>query len=402
MIILLVLTVGLTGFIGFYYTKQFSLSLNGSEEIELGLCGLYVEPGVKATVQGKDVSGKVKVKGEVDTSVPGVYEIYYRIATLAVKRTVTVGNIMSPEIILEPMEGNNEIILGETYEEPGYKAVDENGKDITDKVIVTGTSLKKAGNNFVTYTVSDSEGNTTQVTREIKVLDNPEYEAAGLPICMYHYVYDENNPPDDLYDRFGNYISAQALEEELEWLNSEGYYYPTWEEVRDYVDGKLILPEKSIVLCFDDGSKSFLEHGIPVLEKCKVPATCFMITSNDGEEKIEEYSSEYVNYESHSHDMHRGGGKIGHGGIFTAISQEDGYEDLVESVRICGSSDAFAYPFGDYNDTSKAMVEQMGFLCAVTTDEGKAYPGDDPLLLPRVRMRLGQTLDEFIYMVEPR
>ena len=44
----------------------------------------------------------------------------------------------------------------------------------------------------------------------------------------------------------------------------------------------------------------------------------------------------------------------------------------------------------------------MGFLCAVTTDEGKAYPGDDPLLLPRVRMSLGQTLEEFIYMVEPR
>ncbi len=97
---------------------------------------------------------------------------------------------------------------------------------------------------------------------------------------MYHYVYDENDPPEDLNKRFGNYISAQALEEELNWLNSEGYYYPTWKEVREYIDGKLKLPDKSIVLCFDDGAKSFLENGIPVLEKCKVPATCFMITSS--------------------------------------------------------------------------------------------------------------------------
>ena len=29
---------------------------------------------------------------------------------------------------------------------------------------------------------------------------------------MYHYVYDENDPPEDLNKRFGNYISAQALE----------------------------------------------------------------------------------------------------------------------------------------------------------------------------------------------
>lgn len=157
---------------------------------------------------------------------------------------------------------------------------------------------------------ADDEGNTTRVTREVTVEANTDYDSPGLPICMYHYVYDEENPPDDLNQRYGNYISMQDLEEELEWLNEEGYYYPTWQEVRDYVDGKILLPEKSIVLCFDDGAVSFLENGIPVLEKCKVPATCFMITSENGEGKIETYGSEYVIYESHSHNMHRAGGNI--------------------------------------------------------------------------------------------
>ncbi|MFQ8602982.1 MAG: polysaccharide deacetylase family protein, partial [Anaerovoracaceae bacterium] len=221
------------------------------------------------------------------------------------------------------------------------------------------------------------------------------------PICMYQYVYDEENPPDDLYKRFGNYISAQDLEEELNWLNEENYYYPTWQEVRDYIDGKLMLPEKSIVLCFDDGAKSFLENGIPVLEKCKVPATCFMITSSDGEEKIAEYKSDYVNYESHSHNMHRPGGNIGHGGIFTAIDKEAGLADLEESIKICGNGNAFAYPYGDYNDRSIEMVKEAGFLCAVTTQYGKAKPGDEPLLLPRVRMVMGQSLENFKGKVSP-
>ena len=175
----------------------------------------------------------------------------------------------------------------------------------------------------------------------------------------------------------------------------------TWKEVREYIDGKLKLPDKSIVLCFDDGAKSFLDHGIPVLEKCKVPATCFMITSSNGEEKIAQYQSDYVYYESHSHNMHRPGGNIGHGGIFPAISHEEGMADLKKSIEICGSGDAFAYPYGDYNDSSVAMVKEAGFLCAVTTQPGKAKPGDNPLLLPRVRMSLGQSLEAFQKKVQP-
>ncbi|MEI3502459.1 MAG: polysaccharide deacetylase family protein [Anaerovoracaceae bacterium] len=89
-----------------------------------------------------------------------------------------------------------------------------------------------------------------------------------------------------------------------------------------------------MVLCFDDGSKSFLENGIPVLEKCRVPATCFMITSHNGEKKIAQYQSDYVTYESHTDNMHRPGGNIGHGGIFTAISREDGMADLKKSIDI--------------------------------------------------------------------
>ena len=127
-----------------------------------------------------------------------------------------------------------------------------------------------------------------------------------------------------------------------------------------------------------------------------------MITANSGEYKIDNYKSKYVIYESHSHNMHRGGGNIGHGGIFTAIPYEDGMKDLKTSIEICGSSDAFAYPFGDYNERSRDMVEDAGFLCAVTTQYGKAYPGDDPMLLPRLRMTMGQSLNSFKSMVAPK
>lgn len=400
-LVLAIIVVGIAAIVMTFYSSNFSMKLKGDEEMTVGLNAVYEDQGVEAVVDGRDVSDKVKVTGEVDTSKPGTYELKYSVEDLKAVRKVTVLDKMNPEIILEGSEKVDGLKLGDKFDEPGYKATDENGKDITDKVKVEGSDIRKAGTNTVSYTVSDNNGNTTRVTREVEVAANTDYGAPGLPICMYHYVYDENDPPDDLNQRFGNYISMQDLEEELNWLNEEGYYYPTWKEVRDYVDGKLLLPDKSIVLCFDDGAVSFLENGIPVLEKCKTPATCFMITSYNGEEKIAQYQSDYVIYESHSDNMHRGGGNIGHGGIFTAISEEDGLADLKRSIEVCGSGDAFAYPFGDYNESSRSMVEKAGFLCAVTTEYGKAEPGDDPLLLPRVRMSMGQSLAGFQDRVSP-
>lgn len=400
-LVLAIIVVGIAAIVMTFYSSNFSMKLKGDEEMTVGLNAVYEDQGVKAVIDGRDVSDKVKVTGEVDTSKPGTYELKYSVENLKAVRKVTVLDKMNPEIILEGSEKVDGLKLGDKFDEPGYKATDENGKDITDKVKVEGSDIRKAGTNTVSYTVSDNNGNTTRVTREVEVAANTDYGAPGLPICMYHYVYDENDPPDDLNQRFGNYISMQDLEEELNWLNEEGYYYPTWKEVRDYVDGKLLLPDKSIVLCFDDGAVSFLENGIPVLEKCKAPATCFMITSYNGEEKIAQYQSDYVIYESHSDNMHRGGGNIGHGGIFTAISEEDGLADLKRSIEVCGSSDAFAYPFGDYNESSRSMVEKAGFLCAVTTEYGKAEPGDDPMLLPRVRMSMGQSLAGFQDRVSP-
>ncbi|MDO4545371.1 MAG: DUF5011 domain-containing protein [Bacillota bacterium] len=397
-LIIAIVTVAATAGIILYYTTQLSLALVGDREMTVGLYGIYEDPGVKAKLGGKDVSDKVECTGEVDTSVPGQYILHYKSGTLTVERTVTVLEHMNPEIALAGEE-TQKIKLGDEYEEPGYTATDEDGNDITAQVKVSNTEFRKAGERTIKYTVSDSKGNTTRVTRTVTVEPNKDYGSPGLPICMYHYVYDEKNPPKGVN---ANFISIQDLEEELNWLNEEGYYYPTWKEVRDYIDGKQLLPDKSIVLSFDDGAMSFLENGIPVLEKCKVPATCFIITSSSGEEKIAGHQSDYVVYESHSHNMHRPGGNIGHGGIFTAISEKDGLEDLKTSIEICGSSDAFAYPFGDYNDRSRDMLEEAGFLCAVTTQYAKAYPGDDPLLLPRIRMSEGQSLQKFISSVAPK
>lgn len=239
------------------------------------------------------------------------------------------------------------------------------------------------------------------IDKDVRTVKNTateeKHKTNGLAICMYHYVYDKDAPPEKLN---ANYIEVDALEEELRYLVENDYFFPTWEEVRRYVDGTLLLPEKSVVLTFDDGSRNFLELGVPLFEKYKIPVTSFLITQNSGEEKVEEYESDYVTFQSHSHNMHREGGFIGHGGIFTALPYEEAIADLKKSTKICKNDDAFAYPYGDYTESCIEVVKDAGFLCAVTTEYGRVYPGDNPLLLPRMRMSHGQSLDAFISMIE--
>lgn len=402
--VLIALMIALTGGIGImalhYYTAETYMVLKGEEHMEVGKNGLFEDPGVTAKKGARDISDQVKVSSGVDTTTPGDYEITYRSGNFELTRTVTVLDRMVPKLKLK---GSRSISmrLGDKYTEPGYSAKAEDGTSLTDRVKVDNANLRHAGTYDVTYTVTDDEGRTTRLTRRIRIEPNTDYDTPGLPICMYHYVYDEEDPPADVNGRYKNYISKQDLIEEMNWLKEEGYYFPTWDEVRDYVEGKLLLPEKSIVLTFDDGEEATLAQLSRIVEETHVPVTSFLITVHNGEKKVRKYKSKYLQFESHTHDMHHAGGVAGYRGVMPVTDFETGLADLKESIRICGSNKALAYPYGDFNDNTHAMMESAGFLCGVTTQFGNAYPGMDPLTLPRIRMWQDQTLEYFQRNVAP-
>lgn len=402
LVVLLVICIGGVGAMAVnYYTSDTYLVLNGGDHMDVGQFGMFRDPGVTAKKGHVDVSDSVEVTSDVDTTTPGEYLITYKSGNFSIQRTVTVLDHMSPALELK---GKRQVgmKLGERFKEPGYTATADDGTDLTDRVEVSDNDLRRAGTHDITYTVSDDEGHTTSLTRRVQIEPNTDYDSPGLPICMYHYVYDDANPPADVNDRWKNYISKHDLIEEMEWLNQEGYYYPTWSEVRDYVDGKLLLPEKSIVLTFDDGEKATLEQLKPITDQTHVPVTSFLITEHNGKEKVKKYAGKYLQFQSHTHKLHHAGGAAGYRGMLPVVDFQTGVDDLETSVKICGSSDAIAYPYGDYNENVHAIVSEVGFKCGVTTQWGKAYPGMDPLVMPRIRMWQDQTLEHFISVVAPQ
>lgn len=153
-----------------------------------------------------------------------------------------------------------------------------------------------------------------------------------------------------------------------------------------------------MILTIDDGNPTFFVLAVPVIENYQVPVTSFVITSSCDSNTINQYESDYVHFESHSHNLHqaRQNGKV----LLVNLSYEKAREDIETSVDFLGSKEAFGYPFGHYNSTSKQVLKYIGYKVAFTTNGGKVQKGMDALELPRVRILMDDSLSGFMAKVK--
>ena len=295
------------------------------------------------------------------------------------------------------------VLKGEEYLEPGCHAFDANEGDITSSVAIDGSvDTTTPGDYAITYTATLSSGAQAKAVRTVHVVEDFEAlsgAAETLPVLMYHYVYTKDDVPDDLN---GNYILDTDLAQHLAYLREEGYYYPSYQEVRAFAEGTHTLPAKSVVLTFDDASYWFLDYGVPLLEQYEVPATSFVICNQDeAADKISQYASSWVSFQSHSYALHSRGTSEGKGGIIHAKSAEEIAADLTQAAEFLGANEAFAYPFGDGDEDAVKGLKQAGTLCGFLIENRRIKPGDAPEELPRVRISGDYTQEGFRYLVTP-
>ncbi|MEK4835107.1 immunoglobulin-like domain-containing protein [Bacillus sp. FSL H8-0545] len=164
--------------------------------------------GVKAIDnEDGDITSKVTVDGNVDTSKPGTYELTYTVLDskghkVTAKQTVTVKQTVEPKdevpVLTAPTQAT--INVGDKFNPlSGVKAIDKEDGDITDKVIVDGSvDASKPGTYELTYTVSDSKGHkvTAKQTVTVKQTVEPKDEVPVLtaPTQATINVGDKFNP----------------------------------------------------------------------------------------------------------------------------------------------------------------------------------------------------------------
>ena len=180
-------------------------------------------------------------------------------------------------------------------------------------------------------TNSDMESNLSSTNyledeRKNEILNRIEKygkNEVGIPVLMYHFFYDSSSGEKG---KDNNFLDISKFEQQLKYLKENDFFFPTFEELSQFIDNKMDLPKNSVILTIDDGDASFFTLAIPVIEKYQVPVTSFAITSTCDSGKVQAYQSDYVHFESHSHKMHHGGQKGK--GLLVTLSYEEAYEDI--------------------------------------------------------------------------
>lgn len=189
------------------------ISLSGDTEITIEAGSNYEEAGFSAVDNyDGDITDKVETSAEVDTYTKGDTTIVYSVKDSSgneafTERVIHVEDTTAPQISLTGGEVYY-FRMGDTYNEPGYTAVDICDGDVTDKVSVSGNvDTANAGKYTVTYNVSDNCGNESEVQRTVKVVAPMSDDAVNPGDKVVYLTFDDGPGPYtekllDILDRY--------------------------------------------------------------------------------------------------------------------------------------------------------------------------------------------------------
>lgn len=186
-----------------------------------------------------------------------------------------------------------------------------------------------------------------------------------IPIILYHNFV--TTVPEQDSDNF-NYINTpQSFEENIKVLLENGYTVMSMKELNDVDDEKMELPEKPILIHFDDGYYSNYEYIYPILKKYNVKASIYIVTDKIGKEIngvkylgwkecLEMQNSGLVEIYSHSKNHL----------LYDQFPVRKIHDDVLESYkyieRYLGKKKlkVFVYPFGAYTKATVWTLKMSG------------------------------------------
>lgn len=300
---LLVIAVAVTAFV--LFTKednnyQIRMQLQGDRMITVEYGTNFVDPGATATLldlkSGVAEDAAIMVSGHVNTSAVGTYTVRYMAAkkgcTGTVYRRVQVVDTQSPQILLVSTP-EHYTLPGHPYEEEGFTATDNCDGDITHLVNKT----EKDG--VVTYTVTDTSGNSVTVSREI-IYDDPvapEISLTGGDTVTLELGDDYKEPGFTATDNCdgdlsgsvkvsgsvnaykpGRYVLTYTVSDNYKNLTQKTRLVYVKEREQDLVNDPT-KGDKFIYLTFDDGPCPHTDRLLDILGKYNVPATFFVVNT---------------------------------------------------------------------------------------------------------------------------
>lgn len=245
----------------------------------------------------------------------------------------------------------------------------------------------------------------------------------GFNVLMYHEIikkehFDLKNAShirvnQDYDDILPNVLFAYLEEFELQmkYLYDNGYKTLKLDEVFDYYYSNAAIPEKSVLLTFDDMYKSIYQYAYPILKKYNFSAVGFVVldwlfeTSQEysttssvcmSKEELQEISDVFE-FANHTKSLHT---RKGQQTTVETIDKQSFVEDIRQCENFVTTKGVFAYPFGGYNEEVINRLKEMDFKLGFTSKPGKNYSSTNPFELLRNGILININLDQFITILQ--
>jgi biofilm PGA synthesis lipoprotein PgaB len=249
--------------------------------------------------------------------------------------------------------------------------------------------------------------------------------AAELTVLTYHDIV--SDPGDNDYA-----LRHSAFVAQMDYLEANGYRPISLSLLNRVTQGKAVLPNKAVLLTFDDGLKSYAKFVVPVLKIYNYPSVLSVVTGwQDGNNIPPEYHDKLLTWEklkqlnksplidviSHTHDLHAGvrsnpQGNEAPAGVTRIYSPTTKTYETETEYRQRIVSDikdtvtrfkqelgavplGITWPYGSYNDLLTREARLAGIKFQLTLNDGPNSEKSLPII-NRIMVMRDTELDDFI------
>ncbi len=248
-------------------------------------------------------------------------------------------------------------------------------------------------------TAQNVEERLSEMLADRVSITDADLNQVKVPIVMYHHIVSE--------DDGSNNITVDKFTSDLKAYKDAGYETIQYSDLINYVYDNVPLPDKPLIISFDDGYLSNYEIAYPLLKQMHMKAVISIIGWSVGKQYDAVNASEIIphfdwraakemsdsgiiEFQSHSFDLH-------------AIQKDDQVrkgvlqlpgEDTMDYIQIFKADHElmlegmitnlekrptfFTYPYGYYNPFTEGLLKTLGYYGSVTVDEGINVISKDP------------------------
>ena len=248
------------------------------------------------------------------------------------------------------------------------------------------------------------------------------YAAGGqMPVLMYHDLTDDPNDTDSMT------ITGERFRLDMEFLHEFGYTPLLPADLLAIRQGSMELPDKPVMVTFDDGYRSNYDIAYPILQQTGMKAAIAVVVRNMVAEDTQDparghllwsemremVESGLVEIGSHTYNLHNpqyGGnnapdgvnGVMRLGGESKSAYHTRVGSDLETSIQLITQHTGqekvnyFSYPYGAYDSWMQNLLEEYGIGVSTLTNIGMAKPLHSLYNMPRYGIKMEKTVSELL------